>query len=114
MAWVGAWSQVSLTVYILHGNIIFRENRYLLFLTENSAALEVLKHYLQEALEQNSGSTPKNSTSGSCNVAVDERDGNKDKMMSPFVLFGSSFRKDKEYTQVMKFFVILIIICSSI
>ena len=49
-----------------------RENRYLLFLTENDAALEIMQDYLVEAL-------PK----------------------PPYVLFGSSFPKDKDYTQVM-------------
>ena len=49
-----------------------RENRYLLFLTENDAALEIMQDYLVETL-------PK----------------------PPYVLFGSSFPKDKDYTQVM-------------
>lgn len=56
-----------------------RENRYLLFLTENYAALDILKHYLSDV-------------SSSQSEALQET--------GPFVLFGSSFPKDKEYTQV--------------
>lgn len=63
-------------------------------MTENSAALEVLKHYLQEAIEQDFSSTPRSSTPEEFGS-----EHKKDKM-EPFVLFGSSFRKDKEYTQV--------------
>ena len=63
---------------------LFRQNRYLLFLTENYVALDILKHYL-------SGVT----SSQTMNTA----DVGKEKT-EPFVLFGSSFPKDKEYTQV--------------
>ena len=49
----------------------FRESRYLLFLTENYAALHILQLHL----------------------LFDRED-------APFVLFGSSFPKDREYTQV--------------
>ena len=51
-----------------------RENRYLLFLTENYAALDILHHYINM-----------------------DSDGAKNK---PYILFGSSFPKEKEYTQV--------------
>ena len=61
-----------------------RENRYLLFLTENYAALDILKHYLS--------GVDSNQTLSSADV--------RQETMEPFVLFGSSFPKDKEYTQV--------------
>jgi hypothetical protein len=65
------------------------ENRYLLFLTENYAALEILQQYLQD---QESGHP-------SLTVHL-EQPSLKPWEMAPFVLFGSSFPKDKEYTQV--------------
>ena len=58
-----------------------RENRYLLCLTENYAALEILKH-------DQEGGHPAPS------------DQLEPWEMEPYVLFGSSFPKDKEYTQV--------------
>ncbi len=54
------------------------ENRYLLFLTENYAALDILKHYLRG----------------------DSEEDDQDLTSQPYILFGSSFPKDKEYTQV--------------
>ena len=61
----------------------------MLFLTENYAALEILKQYLQdqegEQLAHSEG--------------LDESS-LKPWEMEPFVLFGSSFPRDKEYTQV--------------
>jgi len=48
------------------------ESRYLLFMTENFAALRVLQQHLLQDNEQ-----------------------------PPYVLFGSSFPKDMEYTQVI-------------
>ena len=76
----------------------YRENRYLLFLTENYAALEVLKHYIhdpQSAMElmANQEKYPSETTVVSA-VEVNPWE------MEPFVLFGSSFPKDTEYTQV--------------
>ena len=60
---------------------IFRENRYVLFLTENYAALDVLKN-------------PNN-------YLCDESDSiSRPSVSQPFILFGSSFPKDREYTQV--------------
>ena len=50
---------------------IHRENRYLLFLTENDAALEIMHRFLFQSEDT-----------------------------QPYVLFGSSFPKDKDYTQV--------------
>ena len=50
---------------------VCRENRYLLFLTENDAALEIMHRFLFQS-----------------------------KDTQPYVLFGSSFPKDKDYTQV--------------
>ena len=51
----------------------FRENRYLLFLTENLSALHILQNHL----------LPRGSE-------------------TPFILYGSSFPKDQEYTQVCR------------
>jgi hypothetical protein len=66
------------------------ENRYLLFLTENYAALDILKHYLS--------GVDSSQTLNTADV--------KQETMEPFVLFGSSFPKDQEYTQVgRKFYV---------
>ena len=58
---------------------MFRESRYLLFLTENYSALQTLKQYIITTTETSS-------TDGEFN--------------EPFVLFGSSFPKDNEYSQV--------------
>ncbi len=69
---------------IINDIIIHSENRYVLFLTENYAALDILKNplnYLDEELTislSQEGAPP----------------------VEPFILFGSSFPKDKEYTQV--------------
>ena len=76
----------------------YRENRYLLFLTENYAALEVLKHYIHDPqsateLMENQEQCPPETTVVSA-VEVNPWE------MEPFVLFGSSFPKDTEYTQV--------------
>ena len=69
-----------------------RENRYLLFLTENYAALEILRHYLNDVVHSSSLAT---ATPGDCESS--ERLLEK---MEPFILFGSSFPRDKDYTQV--------------
>ena len=73
------------------------ENRYLLFLTENYAALEILHHYLHDM--EGPTTTPTD--------ASWEEEG-RIKEMDPFILFGSSFPKDKEYTQVTLTFVLAI------
>ena len=73
---------------VLFSSLSFRENRYLLFLTENYAALEILGHYLNDIL-------------GISDSTIVER---KPEQMEPFILFGSSFPKDKEYTQVVIIF----------
>ena len=71
---------------------MFRENRYLLFLTESYAALQVIKHYLHEEV----------------GLKTYEAEGGLEeptavvRRIEPFVLFGSSFPKDKEYTQVCR------------
>ena len=118
----------------------YRENRYLLFLTENYAALQVLKRYLQEVVGLPAvGSSDSHASvggagglegpghasvggagglegldhasvggSGGLEAPGDYVQGEKDRRqekneqrkMEPFVLFGSSFPKDKEYTQV--------------
>ena len=70
------------------GIIFNRENRYVLFLTENYAALDILKN-------------PKNYLSDKLRIADQQGlslEPGKD--VQPFILFGSSFPKDKEYTQV--------------
>ena len=68
---------------------IHRENRYLLFLTENYAALRILHHYLHDAVHI-SPSKQTDEQADTLNLAH----------LEPFVLFGSSFPRDKEYTQV--------------
>ena len=74
---------------------IYRENRYLLFLTENYAALEILRHYLNDVVRSSVLDLTAHDTPGS------DDDGTRLlEKMEPFILFGSSFPKDKEYTQV--------------
>ena len=68
------------------------ENRYLLFLTENYAALGILHHYLHDVVGPTSHTI--------ASQEEEEEEGGVEKM-DPFILFGSSFPKDKEYTQVM-------------
>ena len=58
------------------------ENRYLLFLTENYAALDILEHYIRGKKHKKA-------------VALEE-----DIVIAPFTLFGSSFPKDNKYAQV--------------
>ena len=99
-----------LTVFLvyLHISILFlyRENRYLLFLTENYAALQVLKRYLQEVVGLPAPSRgPAGGAGGLEGPSVEEegehqRKRDQQRKMEPFVLFGSSFPKDREYTQV--------------
>ncbi len=71
----------------MHNYILFCKNsvnRYVLFLTENYAALDILQNplnYLDEEMsisQSQEGAPP----------------------VEPFILFGSSFPKDEEYTQV--------------
>ena len=84
-----------LLLYFQHQFFLFpyRENRYLLFLTENYAALQVLKHYLQEEV----GMTVNQGRSDRLEESI-----HTVQRMEPFVLFGSSFPKDREYTQVCR------------
>jgi len=73
----------------------FRENRYLLFLTENYAALDILRHYLNDVVCSSHPDSVASISPGS--------DGSGERLlekMEPFILFGSSFPRDKEYTQV--------------
>lgn len=74
---------------------LYRENRYLLFLTENYVALEILRHYLSDVVP----TTPANSTAI---ISPGNEDDNEKLLgkMEPFILFGSSFPRDREYTQV--------------
>lgn len=69
---------LSCAVNLVH--LDYRENRYLLFLTENYAALGIFQRYLQDIVGKH----------GDGAVEVTK----------PFVLFGSSFPKDVKYTQV--------------
>ena len=55
----------------------------MLFLTENFAALEILKHFIHDTLR----------------TSLSDRDGEVENT-EPFVLFGSSFPKDRTFTQV--------------
>ena len=90
--------------------MFYRENRYLLFLTENYAALQVLKRYLQEVVGLPAASSHASvggagGLEGPGDYMQAEKDRvrqekNEQRKMEPFVLFGSSFPKDKEYTQV--------------
>ena len=66
-----AWVKYVPLINCLYVVFYFRESRYLLFLTENYAALRILQQDLLFDAEN-----------------------------PPFVLFGSSFPKDREYTQV--------------
>ena len=80
-----------------------------MFLTENYAALQVLKNYLHEEVGINSEEV---SPSGALedtglpllkdNEGLQEGATGPARRMEPFVLFGSSFPKDKEYTQVCR------------
>ena len=65
-----------------------------MFLTENYAALEILRHYLNDV---NSSPVDSVATVAPGNDDSGERFLEK---MEPFILFGSSFPRDKEYTQV--------------
>jgi hypothetical protein len=56
------------------------ESRYLLFLTENYSALHTLKHFLESPVLMKSSNN-----------------GHK-----PYIIFGSSFPKDKDFTQVYR------------
>ena len=60
-------------------------------MTENYAALDILKHYLS--------GVDSSQTLNAADV--------KQETMEPFVLFGSSFPKDQEYTQVRRWFILL-------
>ena len=71
---------------------IFRENRYLLFLTENYTALEILRQKLNDVVGSDSAAAIAHGS--------DESGEKLPEKMEPFILFGSSFPKDKEYTQV--------------
>ena len=94
----------SLSLYVIFFYFLYRENRYLLFLTENYAALQVLKRYLQEVVGLPAPSRgPAGGAGGLEGPSVEEegdRQRREQRKMEPFVLFGSSFPKDREYTQV--------------
>lgn len=101
----------------------YRENRYVLFLTENYAALDILmnpKNYLGEGLsfvaaKRETAGHPAirqdvepNSDTESAQEASDARPGSG---VQPFILFGSSFPKDKEYTQVRSYSKVSLVVC---
>ena len=96
------WQSLVHILYVF----LYRENRYLLFLTENYAALQVLKRYLQEAVGLPAPSrVPAGGAGGLEGPSVEEereqqRKRVQQRKMEPFVLFGSSFPKDMVYTQV--------------
>ena len=80
-----------------------RENRYLLFLTENYAALQILKRYLQEKVGQSAARSGKYVSVGGARGLESPWDWvrkNRSRQKEPLLLFGSSFPKDKTYTQV--------------
>ena len=88
---------------------VFRENRYLLFLTENYVALQVIKHFLYEEVGLRNQKGDEVFLSSSSASMIGSARGLEESPMSPgstghriepFVLFGSSFPKDREYTQV--------------
>ncbi|XP_019853235.1 PREDICTED: E3 ubiquitin-protein ligase RNF213-like [Amphimedon queenslandica] len=85
------------------------ENRYLLFLTENYAALQVIKHYLHEEVGLREVGIEDDRAEGysleaSLSLVTDDslKARSMEHKMKPFVLFGSSFPKDREYTQVCR------------
>lgn len=87
-------------------NTLCRENRYLLFLTENYAALQVLQYKLRETV----GIVNNQQIIGDLIETFDDLtkehtekpEKNSPRKKEPFVLFGSSFPKDREYTQVCR------------
>ena len=60
-------------------------------MTENYAALDILGHYLKV---EDESTEPQNQ------IAGPEKDRDDEVISKPFILFGSSFPKDREYTQV--------------
>ena len=88
--------------------LFFRENRYLLLLTENYVALQVIKHFLpffNQKKDEVSLSSSSASMIGSARGLIEESPmspGSTGHRIEPFVLFGSSFPKDREYTQVCR------------
>ena len=107
MAWVSRYCFNDNNNDITINFKLSRENRYMLFLTENYAALDILKNpknYLNDKLSID----PERSIDPSTKVNI-----------QPFILFGSSFPKDKEYTQVifkfMRFFncIMMCFVCVS-
>ena len=71
----------------------------MLFLTENYAALQVLKHYLTEDVGLKDKSESRSEESMESTEFNSIRTTTK---MEPFILFGSSFPKDREYTQICR------------
>ena len=71
----------------------------MLFLTENYAALQVLQYKLREAVGISRQKMP---MPQGLEEEYTERNQSIQRKKEPFVLFGSSFPKDKEYTQVCR------------
>ena len=98
---MNVWHHADIPFCFLHSPstiCTYRENRYLLFLTENYAALEILRHYLNDVVRSSVLNLTAHDTPGS-----DDDGARLLEKMEPFILFGSSFPKDKEYTQVCAF-----------
>jgi hypothetical protein len=70
----------------------------LLFLTENYAALDVLKHFIHDLhpIEETKSFQTRESIHITSSTELDPWE------LEPFVLFGSSFPRDTEYTQVCR------------
>ncbi len=78
-------------------------------MTENYAALEVIKHHLnldvllrKPKVKTNENDNTKEELIEDSNVTKGKENKRKIRKMEPFVLFGSSFPKDREYTQVCR------------
>ena len=84
----------------------------MLFLTENYAALQVIRHFLHEEVGLRLDITQEQRSIASSCASITHERGIEESPMSPragsehriepYVLFGSSFPKDREYTQVCR------------
>ena len=106
------WIEQFIMKYVLF--CFCRVNRYVLFLTENYAALDILmnpKNYLGEGLSfvpvkrepasrQTSLVEEAEAEATDAEAAQEPESTKSAADVQPFILFGSSFPKDKEYTQV--------------
>lgn len=74
----------------------------MLFLTENYAALQVIKHYLREEVGMTLTHTQSITSLQRRDEVSPTREIQRNNKTEPHVLFGSSFPKDREYTQVCR------------